>query len=562
MSRSLRVVVMSDTHNKHQQLEVPEGDILIHCGDLTNRGSAPELQDVNAWLEELPHRHKLVICGNMDKRLESQPSKAARAKSVVTYLEDDAIEIEGLRFYASPFTPKFCGAFQCRGREGSDGENRRSSSFWQGHLEVQLRHHITNLRREDRDLFWEGIESLKGEELIDVCRRRAIRFHGVTEEEMREDLNRWLRLSANHRQIPTSMLLWIQSFYLRDRTEDETSTEALKLKVQEQEEIENPEEAFLSFAERQKEAVDKMEQKLEELQREIVEVTEQHQDVLQELDTSATTLNAAGGTEACANCGHLLLADSVYCRKCGHKREQADLDYDDPEGEKRRMLQILRKVEEDLDLYKQVVQKQRLLQERQLRYLLAMRDTTPTCQKDANVILLDQRVRLLEMIGAFQQNAEEIDQLFNNTVSKEAETVVSSSMWDDFPGDPIPIKEQRRVYHEEARVKEMFAQLDIRGRGAIGPEDLQTVLSNSVHRKENSLRRFVDMVKEFDLNGDGYLDPSEFRKMLREELWSEGPFGQPCSGKSKLILDMSYISCSDTEVDRGIRFGTNLKPQH
>jgi len=78
------------------------------------------------------------------------------------------------------------------------------------------------------------------------------------------------------------------------------------------------------------------------------------------------------------------------------------------------------------------------------------------------------------------------------------------------------------VYHEEARVKEMFAQLDIRGRGAIGPEDLQTVLSNSVHRKENSLRRFVDMVKEFDLNGDGYLDPSEFRKMLREELWSEG----------------------------------------
>lgn len=78
------------------------------------------------------------------------------------------------------------------------------------------------------------------------------------------------------------------------------------------------------------------------------------------------------------------------------------------------------------------------------------------------------------------------------------------------------------VYNEEARVKEMFAQLDIRGRGAIGPEDLQKVLSNSVQRKENSLRRFVDMVKEFDLNGDGYLDPSEFRKMLKEELWSEG----------------------------------------
>lgn len=32
--------------------EVPSGDVLIHCGDLTNRGSAPELQEVNGWLEE------------------------------------------------------------------------------------------------------------------------------------------------------------------------------------------------------------------------------------------------------------------------------------------------------------------------------------------------------------------------------------------------------------------------------------------------------------------------------------------------------------------------------
>ena len=30
--------------------------------------------------------------------------------------------------------------------------------------------------------------------------------------------------------------------------------------------------------------------------------------------------------KACANCGHLLQADSVYCRKCGHKREQAETE--------------------------------------------------------------------------------------------------------------------------------------------------------------------------------------------------------------------------------------------
>lgn len=27
-------------------------------------------------------------------------------------MEDEALEVEGLKIYASPFTPKFCGAFQ------------------------------------------------------------------------------------------------------------------------------------------------------------------------------------------------------------------------------------------------------------------------------------------------------------------------------------------------------------------------------------------------------------------------------------------------------------------
>lgn len=79
------------------------------------------------------------------------------------------------------------------------------------------------------------------------------------------------------------------------------------------------------------------------------------------------------------------------------------------------------------------------------------------------------------------------------------------------------------VYCEESRAMEMFGQLDITGRGLIGPDDLQKVLSTSLHKKDNNIRRFTDMVKEFDLNGDGYLDPQEFRKMLRaEEPWNEG----------------------------------------
>ena len=120
----VRVIVVSDTHNKHRRLRIPDGDILIHCGDMTNRGSAPELADVNSWLGELPHLHKLVVCGNMDQRLESQPGRDARAKFLpnAIYLEDEAVEIAGLQIYGSPYTPKFCGSFQLADEREADSK--------------------------------------------------------------------------------------------------------------------------------------------------------------------------------------------------------------------------------------------------------------------------------------------------------------------------------------------------------------------------------------------------------------------------------------------------------
>jgi hypothetical protein len=54
----LRVVMISDTHNMHRRLEVPDGDILIHAGDFTMYGRSAHAADFNLWLGELPHRHK------------------------------------------------------------------------------------------------------------------------------------------------------------------------------------------------------------------------------------------------------------------------------------------------------------------------------------------------------------------------------------------------------------------------------------------------------------------------------------------------------------------------
>jgi len=45
---SLTIVLISDTHELHREVEVPPGDILIHAGDFTmNSKSAEKLLDFN-----------------------------------------------------------------------------------------------------------------------------------------------------------------------------------------------------------------------------------------------------------------------------------------------------------------------------------------------------------------------------------------------------------------------------------------------------------------------------------------------------------------------------------
>ncbi len=103
----MRLVVISDTHGRHDRLEIPDGDVLIHAGDLTDRGELHEVQAFDAFLARLDHRHKLVIAGNHDYCFERQPAAARAALRHAVYLEDRAVEIEGVRFWGSPWQPWF-----------------------------------------------------------------------------------------------------------------------------------------------------------------------------------------------------------------------------------------------------------------------------------------------------------------------------------------------------------------------------------------------------------------------------------------------------------------------
>ncbi|MEK7485535.1 MAG: metallophosphatase domain-containing protein [Planctomycetota bacterium] len=103
----IRVVTASDTHQKHQHLQVPDGDIFIHAGDFTNRGSLESVKEFNTFLGSLPHRYKIIIAGNHDLCFESKNAEARALITNAIYLQDEGITIEGIHFYGSPWQPWF-----------------------------------------------------------------------------------------------------------------------------------------------------------------------------------------------------------------------------------------------------------------------------------------------------------------------------------------------------------------------------------------------------------------------------------------------------------------------
>jgi len=126
---SLKIVHISDTHGKHEQVKVPPCDILIHTGDIGGRTGTFELTQFLVWFEKQPATKKIWIAGNHDicldpkwpSNLKSQgrdiEALLARqhysdAMSLiesydVKYLVDKEHVYQGIKFYGSPYSPSF-----------------------------------------------------------------------------------------------------------------------------------------------------------------------------------------------------------------------------------------------------------------------------------------------------------------------------------------------------------------------------------------------------------------------------------------------------------------------
>ncbi len=103
----LKLVLISDTHNLHDLLEMPDGDILLFAGDMADSGTLDEIANFNRFLGTLPYKHKVIVCGNHDFAFERQSAEARALITNATYLQDESVTIEGVKIFGSPWTPWF-----------------------------------------------------------------------------------------------------------------------------------------------------------------------------------------------------------------------------------------------------------------------------------------------------------------------------------------------------------------------------------------------------------------------------------------------------------------------
>lgn len=105
----MRIINISDTHNRHQYIpQLPDADVLIHAGDATGMGTTAEIEQFANWLNALPIKHKIYVPGNHDWGFQRDFVKHEALFVGVQVLHERSIEIDGVKFYGAAWQPEFC----------------------------------------------------------------------------------------------------------------------------------------------------------------------------------------------------------------------------------------------------------------------------------------------------------------------------------------------------------------------------------------------------------------------------------------------------------------------
>lgn len=108
----MKAICISDTHNLHKNVILPEGDIVLCAGDITNHGDLVDVASFSKWVTSFGHSKVVTIAGNHDFCFQDQSRILAKnilEESGIVYLEDSEVVIDGIKIYGSPWQPWFGG---------------------------------------------------------------------------------------------------------------------------------------------------------------------------------------------------------------------------------------------------------------------------------------------------------------------------------------------------------------------------------------------------------------------------------------------------------------------
>lgn len=104
---TVSITMISDTHLRHRELDMPEGDILIHCGDMFNLGTADKtaISEIDEWFGRQKFDQILCVGGNHDHLLQHALGYRPQPFQNARYLQDASYSYAGLKIYGSPWVP-------------------------------------------------------------------------------------------------------------------------------------------------------------------------------------------------------------------------------------------------------------------------------------------------------------------------------------------------------------------------------------------------------------------------------------------------------------------------
>ncbi|CAK7230637.1 LETM1 domain-containing protein ylh47 [Sporothrix bragantina] len=89
-------------------------------------------------------------------------------------------------------------------------------------LRYQIRHRMRQIKRDDRAISYEGVDSLTVGELQTACASRGIKSYGVSPARLREDLQTWLDLRLKE-GVPSTLLV-LSNAYMYGQTSSSTTS--------------------------------------------------------------------------------------------------------------------------------------------------------------------------------------------------------------------------------------------------------------------------------------------------------------------------------------------------